>query len=102
MRMTDKQMTIMKVVMTGNVDEDGTTISWCDIHEVRERLPYSASREAVMCSLKFLERKGMVEVRPRAEVRDGRRRTLYLPTNLAFDVLTPPGIRLEDLLAANF
>lgn len=102
MKMTDKQLEIMKVLMNGNQDDDGVTISWCDIHELRGRLGYRASREAVICSLKFLQKKGLIEIRSRAEIRDGRRKTLYLPTNLAFDALTVAPISLKELLAANF
>lgn len=99
MKLTAKQHQIMDVAMKGNQTERGVTISWCDIQQIRDRLPYKASREAVICSLRFLEKKGLLEIRSRSEVRGGRRRTLYVPTNLAFDALTRPAEDMANLAA---
>lgn len=98
MRMTAKQRCIMNVIMRGNTNDNGVTISWCDISELRERIPYGSSREAVLCSIKFLEKKGLLEVRPRAVIRNGRRKTLFIPTNLAFDMLTRKPMSEEEML----
>lgn len=97
MNVTTKQRVIMNVIMEGNTNNDGVTISWCDIGQIRERLPYKSSREAVICSINYLAKKGLIEIRPRAEVRNGRRKTVYIPTNLAFDKLFRKPLTPDEL-----
>ena len=97
MRITTKQRAVMNVLMKGNTNEFGVTISWCDMKQLRERLIYKPSREAVICSIKILEKKGLIECRSRAEVREGRRMTIYIPTNLAFDRLTAKPLTPQEL-----
>lgn len=86
MRLTIKQTQIMTVVLAGNDNEEGVTISWCDMQELIERLPYTVTRDALQFSLRYLEKKGLLDRKHSAELRRHRRRTLYVPTNLAFDM----------------
>lgn len=86
-KLTTKQCLIMEVVMTGNANMSGVTVSWCDTNQIMNRLPYSACRESLIQILRKLEDVGLVESRIYGEKRRGRRRTIYVPTNKAFDVL---------------
>lgn len=86
MRLSRKQRQIMEIVMRGNVRDDGVRESWADVHQLLERLPYKTSRESLLCSLKILIDKGLVERGP-AELRRGRWSVPFVPTDLAFDIL---------------
>ena len=90
MRTTKKQRELMRIVMKGDVDENGAIENWCDVAQIKERLSYSVSREAILCSLKILEGKQLLESKSRAKLRDGKSRTIYIPTNLAYDELHDP------------
>lgn len=87
MKLTRKQQSIMNVVMDGNQNDDGVTVSWCDVEEIMHRTKHTASRPAMLCSLSILEKKGLIERKVRGVLRRGRRRTVYIPTNYAFDRL---------------
>ena len=86
----------MDVVMDGNQNAQGVTTSWCDIEEIMHRTAHTASRPAMICSLRILRDKGLLQIKSRGEIRRGRRRTIYLPTNFAFDeLITDLGISDE-------
>lgn len=88
MRLTKKQKELMTIILDGNKNETGVTISWCDVYQILDRTSYEASREAIICSMRFLEKKGLIERRHFAEIRKNRRKTVYIPTNFAFDLLS--------------
>lgn len=88
LRMTTKQKQIMKVICAGNKSENGEIVSWCDNDQILERLPYSCSKQAFLCSIRFLKQKGMVES-GRREIRRGKKRGILVPTDLGFSVMKP-------------
>jgi len=87
MYITEKQSNVMVIVLAGNKNDDGVVISWCDIYQIKDRVPHKVTREAINDTLLALKRKGFVDIKPRAETRNGTRRNIYLPTNAAFDLL---------------
>lgn len=86
MRLTKKQHQIMEVIMKGNVDEENYTISWVDLDQLVERVPYQTSKDSIMFSIRALIGKGLIKKGAR-ELRRGRIRGTLVPTELAFDVL---------------
>lgn len=87
MMLTQKQHKVMNVILRGNTDAEGATISWCDIAQLIERLDYTPSRGSIHFSLRPLRDKGLIEIRTASEIRRSRKRTILVPTNLAFDKL---------------
>lgn len=96
MRLTKKQKELMSILLEGNKNENDVTVSWCDVYQILDRTSYEASREAIICSMRFLEKKGLVERKSYAEVRNNRRKTVYIPTNFAFDCLSEDFWDLEE------
>lgn len=88
--LTRKQWAIMKVIAKGNINVHGDRISWCDKRQILERLPYDTSRDSLMFSLRALANHGLIEKGPR-ELRDGRIRQPYLPTEKALRIVTGKG-----------
>src|SRR5690554_1562181 len=101
MKLTKKQHQIMDVIMKGNVDEDNYTISWVDLDQLVERLPYKTSKDSIIFSIRALIAKGLVEKGAR-ELRRGRVRGTLVPTDLAFDVLrakpTPKSVEYDGIV----
>ena len=77
---TEKQLKIMDAIFKGN-DEGG----FLDLEQLRDRLDYAPKKQALQCSLKFLERHGLVE--RELVTRRNRLRRLVKPTPLAFQTL---------------
>jgi hypothetical protein len=74
----DKQTEIMKLVM----DTARDTGDFIELHELKGKLSYGpdVSKQAILCSLKFLEKHGLI-------AREHRKRKLYIkPTLEAFKV----------------
>jgi hypothetical protein len=71
---TDKQAEIMRHILTAA--DTGVPIT---LEKLREDLSYRASKQAVLCSLRFLEGHGFVEKRYH-----GNRTMDILPTKLAY------------------
>jgi predicted transcriptional regulator len=69
---TKKQMEILKLIVEGT--EDGAI----DMDQLRERLSYKPTRQAVNCSVKFLEEYGLV-IRAK-QLRRGRKHVIFNPT----------------------
>lgn len=88
--LTRKQWAIMKVIVKGNINVHGDRISWCDKRQILERLPYDTSRDSLIFSLRALEKHGLVEKGPR-ELREGRIRQPYVPTEKALRVVEGKG-----------
>jgi hypothetical protein len=79
--LTEKQKQITNLVITGNPDG-----SFCDLDEIRERLSYTPSKEALQFSIRYLVRKGVIEKRP-LESRRGQKRRVIAPSPLAYRLL---------------
>lgn len=71
MKTTERQADILRLVLAG--DADGQTI---DIDQLIEALGLATTKQAIQCSIRFMERKGML-VRSYG-VRRGRRRMLLM------------------------
>lgn len=78
--LTDKQMAIMNAIFRGN--DDG---SFLDIDQLMVKVGHTAKKQSMQCSLKFLERHGLVE-RELVKRRSARRRVVK-PTPKAYLVL---------------
>ena len=79
-----KQVEILHAVMKGKENGD-----FADNNSIRENVSYEVTRLAMLCSLKFLIRRGLVE--RHTEIRDNRRRACFKLTALGqsqFDVNT--------------
>lgn len=87
--LTTKQRQLLKVICVGNLDASGARVSDVDVYQLMSRLPYTASRESVMCSLAILLKQGWT-VHGGKELRDGRMRQTFAPTAQATRVVTPP------------
>lgn len=84
--LTSKQRALMKVIMLGNIDVKGNRIGWCDYTQILERLPYTTTRESLMCSIRILVNQGWI-TREGKELRDGRSKQTIAPTPIALRVI---------------
>lgn len=80
-RLTEKQIEIIGLVMRGNDDDD-----FLDMDELMGRLTYECSKQAVQCSIRILEKHGVVERKGRAK-RRGQSRVIIAPTLKAFELM---------------
>lgn len=93
--MTQKQKWIMGEIVVGNVDEmTGERISDLDLDQLLERLAqkypsYAPTKQALQFSIRFLERKGLID-RTLSEYRRGRRRRVMVPTPTGVVVTVKP------------
>lgn len=95
MRLTAKQRQIMEVVMNETVDCEES--KWNDVYLICDKVPYEVSKDAMMYSLRYLIRKGLLSKTERIKRRQ-RLVTVYVPTNLAYDVLTlSPASLIEEI-----
>lgn len=76
MRLTDKQIELMRVIIAGNETGDPT-----DLDQVLERLKYETTKESVQFSIRALIKHGLIE-KVGSEKRRGRRRVLIGATIL--------------------
>lgn len=83
--MTDMQLAILKLIVKGN--DDGSHL---DIDQIVERLgmEYShyTTKQSLQFSLRFMRRDGLIE-KHGYETRRKRRRVLYAPTLLGFQMV---------------
>lgn len=86
MILTQKQRQIMSCIISGNVDCIGKPEQWLNVHDIRKAVSYDCSRESMMCSLRFLSKKGLIE-KGEPELRDSRWVTPILPTALALEII---------------
>lgn len=86
--LTRKQAALMKVIMAGNIDVKGNRVSWCDYQQILDRLPYTTTRESLMCSIRILDNLGWIS-RAGKEIRDGRAKQTIEPTPTAMRILAP-------------
>lgn len=89
--MTQKQRWIMNEIMAGNVNPiSGERESDLDLDELIERLAikypkYAPTKQAIQFSIRFLERKNLID-RSDSEKRRGRRRRLLKPTSTGVQI----------------
>lgn len=86
--MTQKQWAIMNTVFKG-ADDGG----FLTIDELRDRLTHKPSKQAIQCSIRFLEGHGFLE--RDYDTRAKRRRMVIKPTIYAFRVLRPEPVSSE-------
>lgn len=89
--LTSKQRALMKVIMMGNIDVKGNRIGWCDYNQILDRLPYTTTRESLMCSIRILVNQGWI-TREGKEVRAGRSKQTIAPTAIALRVIAGEGM----------
>jgi hypothetical protein len=89
--LTDKQIAVMDEVFKG--DETGAFI---DIETLMKRLGHTASKQAMQCSIRFLESHGLVT--RSYELRRCRRRMVIAPTMEAFNLLRGKPAGAEELI----
>lgn len=77
MTMTKRQDEIMKLVMGASL-----TGKWLDIDQLLSKLGVSITKQALQCSIRFLEAKGLVA--RSYETRRERRRMVIAPTSVAY------------------
>ena len=85
MRITKKQAEILKLVCTANRDDLGMIESWIDIDQLVTRVSYQASKQALQCSVRIMEERGLV-IRGAQELRRHRLRRVVQPTTLGTEV----------------
>lgn len=88
--LTKKQRELMRLIVTGNTDGNNRWVSWLDLEQLHDRLSYHCTRQAVSCSIRFLEEKGLV-VRGTTEKRRGAHRVLLVPTEAGLDKISSAG-----------
>lgn len=93
--LTRKQSALMKVIMAGNIDAKGNRISWCDYTQILDRLPYTTTRESLMCSIRILREQNWIKAAGK-EIRDGRAKQTIEPTAVALRILAPePEVKIR-------
>lgn len=96
MNITSKQFGILQVILKGDgCRSDGTFIP-VDLDQLLKRLTYSTTKESMQFSIRTLIKKGLI-YKGEQELRRGRQRVTYFPTNLARDILgsEPSNILIE-------
>jgi DNA-binding PadR family transcriptional regulator len=91
-KLTRKQSWIIDAILAGIRDEDGVRAENLDVYQLMDRVPYQCSREAMLCSLRFLKKHGLVET-DRKENRNGRMHQVFMPTDDCIRIYTK---RLPD------
>ncbi len=77
MRITNKQMAILKVVIAGNTDAG--KFSPCDLDQIIARIGYNPTKDAIQFSIRKLIAKGLI-FKSGFESRRDRRHVLISPT----------------------
>lgn len=80
---SNKQKSILKVVMQGN--DDG---GFVDLDELIERVNYRTTKQSMQFSVRALIKRGYILRSTEVELRRGRLRRLMQPTVTAFDVFS--------------
>lgn len=89
--LSERQLAIMNLVFLG-----APAGGFIDIGNMMERLEFKATKQALQCSIRILEKHGLVE--RSYGTRGGRRRMLIGPTTLAFEFLRGKSYDAEDLI----
>lgn len=87
--LTTKQRQLLKVIVLGNLDVKGDRISNVDYQQIMNRIPYTCTRESIMCSIRILKDQGWIVLAGK-ELRSGRMKQTVEPTAMAIRVITPP------------
>lgn len=94
-RFTRKQRAILEAIHRGSPDG-----GFIDLDELLEMLPYETTKPALLCSLRVLKGRHLVEQKP-YEVRRGKRRSIYALRPVAYPLVTPvefpEGVLAEEL-----
>lgn len=95
MRLTQKQLELMRVIIQANPDGAAT-----DLDQILERLKYETTKASVQFSIRALIAHGLIE-KAAPEKRRGRQRVLIVPTILgnhfgAPKFSTPMTVSVED------
>ncbi len=88
MKLTDKQISIMDVIVKGNGIDAGGLVIPCDLDQLLERLPYRTTKASMHFSIRALAGHGVI-AKTGTENRRGRRRILISPTSLGIEMTTP-------------
>src|SRR5687768_4252791 len=83
MRLTNKQLAILTVVIAGNRDENGN-FSFVDLDQLIERLEYKPTKAAIHFSIRKLIAKDLI-VKAGLENRRDRKHVLIAPTHTAIE-----------------
>lgn len=97
-RLSKKQTQIMQTLCAGNTDDSGAIISWLDMDQLLERLPYRTTKASMSFSIRYLIGKEML-VKGRRELRRTKVRNVIIPTNLGFSLINktrPLGFYEDD------
>ena len=87
MILTEKQKTIMRVIMARNEDGSAT-----DLDQILERLDYKPSKESLQFSIRALIARGLIK-KDETENRRGRRRVIISATGLADRYIMPTTLK---------
>ena len=88
-KISEKQRHIIKAVVKGNRAESGEVISWLDIDQLLERIPYTTSKDSMQFSLRHLIKRGFI-VNGTPEVRRDRKRRILMPTDKGVKEIEQP------------
>ena len=88
-RLSKKQRQILETLCVGNRDESGATVSWLDLDQLVERVPYEVKKPAMNFSVRYLADKGML-TKGQKEIRRSKKRSVIIPTQLAFGLVSKP------------
>lgn len=93
MDLSDKQISIMTVIIKAN--DDGSLV---DLDQILERLDYTTTKQSLQFSLRALIGHGVIQ-KAGSEKRRNRVRTLIRATQMGKDLLsvTPVGITKSDI-----
>lgn len=83
MRLSKKQKAIMRTVLSLTEVKENGEIYYPDINDIVSEVAYEVSKPAMVFSLRFLIRKGLLEKKSLI-VRKQQHRRPYAPTDIAF------------------
>lgn len=86
--LTRKQINILETIMKGAENGD-----FIDMDQLLEKVSYETSKQSMQCSIRVLERRGLVERKP-LELRRGRMRAVF--------ALTPQALQRFDGVTGEF
>lgn len=87
-RISEKQRHILKAIVKGNRSEEGEVLSWLDMDQLLEKIPYETSKDSMQFSLRHLIKRGYV-VNGVPEIRRERKRRVLMPTEAAVSLISP-------------
>ena len=101
--LTKKQKMIMETLSAGNVDASGALVSWLDMDQLLERLPYRTTKASMNFSVRYLAQKEMIS--KTYETRREKRRAVFIPTQFGFSLVNsvkPAGFYEDDDIVETF